>query len=339
MTGWAQVRYGYANNLEEETEKMRYDLYYIKNRSLWLDLRILFATVGIVLFGQDAARVRHPAPMGRDLSWPPARACGAKDIVYVPVLADQSTPRPTTGPSERHQPPFTRLPGGGPWRSPARQAAHARIAAESRHGQRRGVSGAGRVHGDPAALAAGVVPVLGQLAHRIPRRRHVAIGAYLLDRLVRHGAIPRLNAEVGIALMLVAWAVITLPVSYWVGGSVEVLTNQFMKAVAFFWLVGALTTTEKRLRTIAWTLVLCAIPLAATGIRNYFFGEVLTTGVPGLTRIVRLHGRFWSGRQSQRSRADAEPDHPDRGGDDDRARATLPRVPWRRSPCCSAWPA
>ena len=34
VTGWAQVRYGYANNLEEETEKMRYDLYYIKNRSL-----------------------------------------------------------------------------------------------------------------------------------------------------------------------------------------------------------------------------------------------------------------------------------------------------------------
>ena len=34
VTGWAQVRYGYANNIEEETEKMRYDLYYIKNRSL-----------------------------------------------------------------------------------------------------------------------------------------------------------------------------------------------------------------------------------------------------------------------------------------------------------------
>ena len=97
VTGWAQVRYGYANNLDEETEKMRYDLYYIKNRSLWLDLRIMFATIGIVLFGQDAAQVRHPAPMGRDLSWPPARL-GAKDVVYVPVLADPSTPRPTTGP-------------------------------------------------------------------------------------------------------------------------------------------------------------------------------------------------------------------------------------------------
>jgi len=51
VTGWAQVRYGYANNLEEETEKMRYDLYYVKHLSIWLDLRILVDTVGVVLTG------------------------------------------------------------------------------------------------------------------------------------------------------------------------------------------------------------------------------------------------------------------------------------------------
>src|SRR5205085_4078911 len=54
VTGWAQVRYGYANNLEEETEKMRYDLYYIKNRSVWLDARILVHTVLIMLLGQGS---------------------------------------------------------------------------------------------------------------------------------------------------------------------------------------------------------------------------------------------------------------------------------------------
>ena len=97
LTGWAQVRFGYANNLEEETEKMRYDLYYIKNRSLWLDLRILMATTSIVLFGQSAAQVRHPAPMGRDLSWPATKRVGAKDIAYVPVLADRGASRPITG--------------------------------------------------------------------------------------------------------------------------------------------------------------------------------------------------------------------------------------------------
>jgi exopolysaccharide biosynthesis polyprenyl glycosylphosphotransferase len=51
VTGWAQVRYGYANNLEEETEKMRYDLYYVKHLSVWLDLRILADTVKVVVFG------------------------------------------------------------------------------------------------------------------------------------------------------------------------------------------------------------------------------------------------------------------------------------------------
>jgi exopolysaccharide biosynthesis polyprenyl glycosylphosphotransferase len=53
ITGWAQVRYGYANDLREETEKMRYDLFYIKHASLWLDLRILFHTTKIVSLGRE----------------------------------------------------------------------------------------------------------------------------------------------------------------------------------------------------------------------------------------------------------------------------------------------
>jgi exopolysaccharide biosynthesis polyprenyl glycosylphosphotransferase len=48
MTGWAQVRYGYAVSQEDVTEKLRYDLYYVKHMSLWLDLRILFDTMKIV---------------------------------------------------------------------------------------------------------------------------------------------------------------------------------------------------------------------------------------------------------------------------------------------------
>jgi len=63
ITGWAQVRHGYANNIEEETRKMRYDLYYIKNRSLRLDARILLETVAIILFGQGSSGVRRRAPL------------------------------------------------------------------------------------------------------------------------------------------------------------------------------------------------------------------------------------------------------------------------------------
>jgi exopolysaccharide biosynthesis polyprenyl glycosylphosphotransferase len=55
ITGWAQIRYCYANDLDEETEKIRYDLYYIKHMSLWFDLRILFDTAKIVFLGSRCA--------------------------------------------------------------------------------------------------------------------------------------------------------------------------------------------------------------------------------------------------------------------------------------------
>jgi len=51
ITGWAQVRHSYSATLEETKEKLQYDLYYIKNMSLVLDLAILLKTIRIVLFG------------------------------------------------------------------------------------------------------------------------------------------------------------------------------------------------------------------------------------------------------------------------------------------------
>jgi exopolysaccharide biosynthesis polyprenyl glycosylphosphotransferase len=56
VTGWAQTRYCYANNLEQETEKMRYDLYYIKHMSLWLDLRIIVDTCTLFLLSWVSQR-------------------------------------------------------------------------------------------------------------------------------------------------------------------------------------------------------------------------------------------------------------------------------------------
>ena len=52
ITGWAQVKYGYAATLEEMKEKLMYDLYYIKNRSLRLDLLIRLLTIKVVLIGK-----------------------------------------------------------------------------------------------------------------------------------------------------------------------------------------------------------------------------------------------------------------------------------------------
>ena len=45
ITGWAQINYGYASGAEQNAVKLEYDLYYIKRRSLPLDISILFKTV------------------------------------------------------------------------------------------------------------------------------------------------------------------------------------------------------------------------------------------------------------------------------------------------------
>ncbi len=49
LTGWAQINFGYAHTLEQTIEKLQYDLYYVKNRSLFLDLFIMLRTVKTVL--------------------------------------------------------------------------------------------------------------------------------------------------------------------------------------------------------------------------------------------------------------------------------------------------
>ena len=54
ITGWAQVKYRYGASIEDATEKLRYDLYYIKHLSVIFDLTIVFDTVKVILFGKGA---------------------------------------------------------------------------------------------------------------------------------------------------------------------------------------------------------------------------------------------------------------------------------------------
>jgi sugar transferase (PEP-CTERM system associated) len=51
LTGWAQVRYRYGDSVESAVEKLKYDLFYIKHLSLFLELQIFFETVKVLLFG------------------------------------------------------------------------------------------------------------------------------------------------------------------------------------------------------------------------------------------------------------------------------------------------
>ncbi len=52
VTGWAQVNYPYGDSLEDSKEKLKYDLYYLKHFSWYLDLQIIFLTAKVVLFGK-----------------------------------------------------------------------------------------------------------------------------------------------------------------------------------------------------------------------------------------------------------------------------------------------
>ena len=54
ITGWAQIEYRYGASRKDALEKLKYDLYYIKNISFFLDLVILFRTIKIALFGNGA---------------------------------------------------------------------------------------------------------------------------------------------------------------------------------------------------------------------------------------------------------------------------------------------
>ena len=54
ITGWAQILYKYGSSVEDAKEKLRYDLYYIKNSSVGLDLLIVLNTIKIVLVGRGA---------------------------------------------------------------------------------------------------------------------------------------------------------------------------------------------------------------------------------------------------------------------------------------------
>jgi sugar transferase (PEP-CTERM system associated) len=54
ITGWAQINYPYGATIEESSRKLEYDLYYVKNMSIVLDLQILLKTIGVVILGEGS---------------------------------------------------------------------------------------------------------------------------------------------------------------------------------------------------------------------------------------------------------------------------------------------
>ena len=118
----------------------------------------------------------------------------------------------------------------------------------------------------------------------------MAIVAHLAGRMFGNVRALPVRREMVIALALIVWAAITIPLSIWPGGSWAQLSDHLVKAVIFFWLIGTLVTTRQRLEWFVWVLVLCAIPLAATALANYRSGVFITSATSSVQRIAGYVG-------------------------------------------------
>ncbi len=106
----------------------------------------------------------------------------------------------------------------------------------------------------------------------------VAIITYLLDRFRRRQSLTLLTREIWISAGLMGWAITTVPLSSWPGGSVAFLLKFYLKSLAIFWLLSNVVSTLTRLRQVVWGLSLMAVPLAGTAVGNFLSASFL----PGL---------------------------------------------------------
>ena len=94
-----------------------------------------------------------------------------------------------------------------------------------------------------------------------------------------------MNRETLTCFALLTWAFVTLPLSYWPGGSAVTLTDLYVKAVIVFWLLASVITTLNRFLILATVLMLCTVPLAVTAVKNFVTGIFITE-----TDVARIVG-------------------------------------------------
>lgn len=103
----------------------------------------------------------------------------------------------------------------------------------------------------------------------------VAFGAYIGQRLVGRERIIVGSRELWISLALLWWTVLMLPMSLWMGGSVALLADLFIKALLVFWLIMHVVDTPLRLVRLTWWLTLMAVPIAVGGVNAYLTGKFI----------------------------------------------------------------
>jgi O-antigen ligase len=126
-------------------------------------------------------------------------------------------------------------------------------------------------------------PVLGSIRLALLTATF-AIVTHVRDRIGRGLPITRPTREMALAAVILAWTLFTMPFSQWPGGSLALLLDLFIKALAVFWLIANLVDTLPKLTGMALTLTGLTVTLGLVGISNYL------TGVFAPTRDVRILG-------------------------------------------------
>lgn len=85
ITGWAQINQGYANSVEDSRRKLEYDLYYVLKHSPWIDFKVVFQTLAIMVNGGTEGRKRSRLQLPR-----PSRQVPAVGATRRPVLASRN---------------------------------------------------------------------------------------------------------------------------------------------------------------------------------------------------------------------------------------------------------
>lgn len=106
----------------------------------------------------------------------------------------------------------------------------------------------------------------------------LTIASLFLDRFLHRRRLVTPSPELWLVAGLVVWALFTIPLSVWPGGSLSFLIGLYLKALVIFWLLAEVVRTLPRLRAVAWGLSLMAIPLMLTAIQNYRAGRVVREG-------------------------------------------------------------
>lgn len=108
-----------------------------------------------------------------------------------------------------------------------------------------------------------------------------AAAAHLATRLGARAEPRPVAPEVLLAGCLLIWAVGTIPASMWPGGSVQVLTELYLKSLIVFWLLGEIVSNTRRLRILLWTLSALIVPLSLAALGNFRSGAMTSGRIEG----------------------------------------------------------